>query len=268
MFERNIEEKNNLVRTEQIKKIYLPLINCIKIEHDQLVKNEPEQFTFIVGITGPVSVGKSTVTELMASLWHEFYPNLKVQTLGTDGFLYSNKELKKRNLFQRKGFPETYNYSKIVRFLKDVKKGTDNVFYPLYSHSLSDVVANQRGLITKPDILFIEGINLLQKSAQNNDLISDYLDLSIYLDADESQVEDWYLARFHRLMDLNKNDPTNFFYSWAHKPLSEADEFAREVWQKINLPNNELYVEPTKRRADIILHKVNDHVVDRVSTKS
>ncbi len=267
MFERNIEQKYSLIHNDQISKIYLPLVNCIKIGYDALIKKDPKQCTFIVGITGPVSVGKSTMTELLAALFRQYFGDLKVQTLSVDGFLYSNKELKKKNIFERKGFPESYNYSEIVNFLKNVKAGADNVFYPLYSHETSDVIPNKQGVITKPDILFIEGINLLQKSAKEKELISDYLDLSIYIDADESQIEDWYLARFHNLMDLNKNDPTNFFYSWAHKPLSVADDFARKVWRKTNLPNNKFYIQPTQKRADIVLHKVNDHIVDKVKTR-
>lgn len=260
MFERNPIDKSNLIKADQINKIYLPLAKKIQ----KLAQDNNSQ-TFIVGVTGPVSVGKSTTTELLADLLKQENKQVKVQTLTTDGFLYPNDVLKAKGLFERKGFPESYDYQRIIDFLRNVKVGADNVLYPLYSHTISDVISDRQGVINKPDILIIEGINLLQTPADQDPTIRNYLDLSIYLDADEDQIEEWYLVRFHRMMDINRDDPTNFFYSWAHKPLSKADKFAKQVWRDINLPNNLQYIEPTKVNADIILHKVDHHLVNDVN---
>ena len=219
---------------------------------------------YIIGISGSVAVGKSTTARLLQLLLTRYYPDLKTQMMTTDGFIYPNQELEKRKLMSRKGFPESYNMQMLRDFLQDVVSGKNDVVYPLYSQELSDIVPGRYGHVEKPDILIIEGINTLQLPESGQLVTSDFFDFSIYIDAEEDLIEKWYMQRFKKIMKMKKNDPSNFYYKLANGPEDEALRLAEETWQMVNLVNLRQYIAPTKERANLILHKVEGHLIDKI----
>lgn len=264
----------DVVSTKDINEIYTPLVRYLYFfvyNKNQLLKsmhcfigpgnnNKP----FIIGISGPVAVGKSTASRLLKVLLEQSYPELKVQLMTTDGFLYPNWQLKKKRLMDFKGFPESYNMKLLSDFLSDVASGQKEVFYPLYSHELSDIVPGGYGKITNPDILIIEGINTLQIPPNGVVVTSDFFDFSIYIDASENLIRTWFLQRFVHLLAINRNNPASFYYSWANGPKSKAVEMAEKVWQTVNLVNLREYIGPTKGRANVILHKTYEHQINNI----
>lgn len=219
---------------------------------------------FIIGISGSVAVGKSTTARLLQVLLSRTFPSLNVHLMTTDGFIYPNEELKRRGLFDRKGFPESYNMNLLSDFLKDVLSGKENIAYPLYSQELSDIVPGKYGHVKQPDILIIEGINTLQLPTNGQIVTSDFFDFSIYIDADEELIEKWFMQRFERVLEMNKNDPTNFYYEMANGPRADAIQLAQDTWQMVNLVNLREYIAPTKQRASLILHKTTGHKIDEI----
>ncbi|MBD5430712.1 type I pantothenate kinase [Lactobacillus sp.] len=217
----------------------------------------------IISVAGSVSVGKSTFAEELRHKLVEYNSTRKIQVVSADSFIMSNSELKAKNLMDEKGFPSSFDWESMANFLAAVKSSTRNIPYRVYSHELSDL-SDKIEYIDQPDILIIEGINMLQKAPGNNLSPNDFVDFSIYLDASRENLENWYLERFHQMMKLNKDNPGNFFYQWAHKPLTEADNFAHEVWRTVNLKNLNEYIAPTKERADMILRKNYDHSVSDI----
>lgn len=226
----------------------------------QEVKTAP----FIIGISGSVAVGKSTTARLLQLLLSRTYPDLKIQLMTTDGFLYNNEELKRRKILSRKGFPESYNMQMLSDFLTDVLSGKDDIVYPLYSQELSDIVPGKYGHIKRPDILIIEGINTLQLPESGQVVTSDFFDFSIYIDAEEDLIESWYMQRFTKIMAINKNKPDNYYYDLANGPRTAALQLAEETWQMVNLVNLREYIAPTKTRASLILHKTTGHLIDQI----
>ncbi|MCT7691092.1 MAG: type I pantothenate kinase, partial [Lactobacillus crispatus] len=192
------------------------------------------------------------------------YPELKVHLMTTDGFIYPNEELKRRNLMPRKGFPESYDMALLSNFLRDVLSGKSDIVYPLYSQELSDIVPGKYGHVKNPDVLIIEGINTLQLPESGQVVTSDFFDFSIYIDAEEDLIEKWYMQRFRKVLKLNKNKPDNFYYKMANGPLEDAIQLAEETWQMVNLVNLREYIAPTKERASLILHKTDGHLIDRI----
>lgn len=233
-----------------------------KIQEDFLKQTWPIS-PFIISIAGSVSVGKSTFATKLKQKLIKYNSNKKVQVVSADSFLMSNSELETRNLMDEKGFPSSFNWKLIAEFLTAIKNGKTHVPYYVYSHKLSDI-SDKIEYIENPDILIIEGINLLQKAPGDGLSPSDFVDFSIYLDADKNDLEQWYMERFHEMLKINHDNPGNFFYQWAHKPRLEADEFAHGVWQAVNLKNLNEYIAPTKERADMILKKNYDHSVSDV----
>lgn len=219
---------------------------------------------FIIGISGSVAVGKSTTARLLQLLLSRTYPDLKIHLMTTDGFLYNNAELAQRNLMPRKGFPESYNMQLLSDFLSDVLAGKEDIVYPLYSQELSDIVPGKYGHVKRPDILIMEGINTLQLPESGQMVTSDFFDFSIYIDAKEDLIESWYMQRFTKIMEMNKNKPDNFYYELANGPRTAALQLAEETWQMVNLVNLREYIAPTKTRASLILHKTTGHVIDRI----
>ena len=219
---------------------------------------------YIIGIAGSVAVGKSTIARLLSILLNKLLPDKRVELMTTDGFLYPNAELERRGIMDRKGFPESYDMERLLKFLNDVKAGEPELKAPTYSHQIYDVQLDRPQLIEQPDILIVEGINTLQLPTNQRIYVSDYFDLSLYVDADPSLIEQWYLQRFGMLLDTAFTDPSNYYYPYSQGSRDEAFKMARDVWQRVDLPNLEEFILPTKSRANVILHKTVGHVVDRV----
>ena len=259
---------------KDVDEIYQTLLNYIHLAYQakqataakkaEFLRLPESKVPYIIGISGSVAVGKSTTARLLQLLLTRYYPDLKTQMMTTDGFIYPNQELEKRKLMPRKGFPESYNMQMLRDFLQDVVSGKNDVVYPLYSQELSDIVPGRYGHVEKPDILIIEGINTLQLPESGQLVTSDFFDFSIYIDAEEDLIEKWYMQRFKKIMKMKKNDPSNFYYKLANVPEDEALRLAEETWQMVNLVNLRQYIAPTKERANLILHKVEGHLIDKI----
>ncbi|KRL63379.1 type I pantothenate kinase [Lactobacillus psittaci] len=269
-----INSHGDVLQIDDVREVYESLVEYIevcfkqylaeKLAKEVFLKKDISHRPFIIGISGSVSVGKSTTSRLLRLLLQKAYPELKIQRMTTDGFLYSNSELQARHLMSRKGFPESYNMRRLNDFLTDLVRGKKDIVYPLYSQAISDIIPDKFGHVQNPDILIIEGINTLQLPPNGTVVTSDFFDFSIYLDADEDLIEKWFLNRFEELMDQNKNNPENYYYHWANSPRKEAIAAAKEVWQAIDLVNLREYIAPTKSRANVILHKTVGHKIDKV----
>jgi type I pantothenate kinase len=224
---------------------------------------------FVIGIAGSVAVGKSTTARLLQALLARWPEHPRVELVTTDGFLLPNAELEKRGLLARKGFPESYDRRALTRFVADVKAGRPEVGAPVYSHLVYDIVPGERLVVRRPDILIVEGLNVLQPAAAGTDGrsrmgLADYFDFSIYVDARTDDIERWYLDRFRQLRETAFTDPESYFRRFAALPLSEALEQARTFWQRINRPNLIENVLPTRGRATLVLRKGANHSIERV----
>jgi type I pantothenate kinase len=222
---------------------------------------------FVIAVAGSVAVGKSTTSRLLRELMARWPGSPDVSLVTTDGFLYPNDVLSARGLLYRKGFPESYDRSALRRFLADVKSGVAEVTAPVYSHVAYDIVADERIVVSSPDILIVEGLNVLQPPASRDGgapAVSDYFDVSIYVDADAADIRRWYIERFLSLRETAFARPDSYFHSFAELDDAQASERAGEIWDAINAPNLEQNIAPTKTRATIILHKGADHAVETV----
>lgn len=224
---------------------------------------------FVIGVAGSVAVGKSTTARLLRALLARWPEHPRVELVTTDGFLLPNAELERRGLMQRKGFPESYDRRALTRFVADIKSGKDEVQAPVYSHLVYDIVPGERAVVHRPDILIVEGLNVLQPALPGQDgrtrmALADYFDFSIYVDARESDIEQWYLERFRKLRETAFTDPHSYFRRFTELPEAEALEFARGVWTRINRVNLVENVLPTRGRATLVLRKGADHRIERV----
>jgi len=224
---------------------------------------------FIIGVAGSVAVGKSTTARLLRALLARWPEHPRVELVTTDGFLLPNAELERRGLMQRKGFPESYDRRALTRFVADIKSGRDEVQAPVYSHLVYDIVPDERAVVHRPDILIVEGLNVLQPALPGQDgrtrmALADYFDFSIYVDARDSDIEQWYLARFRKLRQTAFTDPNSYFRRFTELPEAEALDFARGVWARINRVNLVENVLPTRGRATLVLRKGADHRIERV----
>lgn len=222
---------------------------------------------FIIGVSGSVASGKSTFAQELKRALERTYPDKKIAVISADNFLKSNAELEAKGLMEQKGFPISFNWQALVNFFEALKKHYPKIPYRIYSHELSDLIPDQVGFLEEVDILIIEGIYLLQDAPAGIDAPRKYINSSIYLDTSEENLYQWYLERFHQMLKLNYHNPGNFFYSWAHKPIQEADNFALDVWNKVNLKNLHQYIAPTKERADIIVENNDKHKIERILIK-
>lgn len=272
----SIRSLNDTISLQEVEDIYLPLTKLIGIyktmrEHfafsqslflQKKVTNSP----FIIGISGSVAVGKSTTSRLLQILLSRSLQSARVEMVTTDGFLYPNAVLKEKDILHRKGFPESYHMELLLEFLSNMKEGKDFAI-PIYSHEIYDIVPDRLETISAPDILIVEGINVFQSPKNHNLYISDYFDVAIYVDAEVAHIEDWYLNRFQTLLELAKQDPSNYYHRFTHMPKEEVLELAHNTWTNINLVNLKHYIEPTRHRADIILHKGESHQIDKIYLK-
>jgi type I pantothenate kinase len=227
---------------------------------------------FIIGIAGSVAVGKSTTARVLKELLARWPSSPKVDLVTTDGFLLPNEMLRRENLMERKGFPESYDVGGLIRFLSAIKSGQKDVPAPVYSHLTYDVIPDKFITIDRPDILIFEGINVLQPGRLPRDgkivpFLSDFFDFSIYIDADEARIHEWYIARFMRLRETAFRNPDSFFHRYSELSESAARAIGEGLWANINLKNLRENILPTRARADLILRKGADHLVEEVALR-
>ena len=260
---------------KEVREVYLPLSRFLNIyvsEFSKLHKATSDflgersaKVPFIVGIAGSVAVGKSTVSRLLRELLARWEGTPKVALITTDGFLYPNAELEKRSLMHRKGFPESYDRLALLNFVADIKSGKQNVQAPVYSHLTYDIVPGKFETVSSPDVVIIEGLNVLQAPGPDQETtLSDYFDFKIYVDAETSNISKWFLNRFHELRESAFTNPESYFHRYAEMPLEKALERANEIWNTINLPNLTENIMPTRSRATLVLRKGDQHAVESV----
>ncbi len=270
------------ISLEEAEEVYLPLTRLLSfyVEAIQGLHNVSARFLetpdhkvpFIIGVAGSVAVGKSTTARILQALLQRWPASPKVDLITTDGFLHPNAVLAERGIMERKGFPESYDRGRFVAFLADIKSGKANVKAPVYSHLVYDVVPGGEVVVDRPDILIVEGLNILQpgelpRNGKPIVFASDFLDFSIYIDADTDELEGWYLERFFRLRETAFQDPTSYFRRIAEMSEDEAAKFGRMIWRTINLPNLIENVLPTRGRADLVLKKGRDHLIEEVQLR-
>ncbi|SFB83414.1 pantothenate kinase [Streptomyces aidingensis] len=232
----------------------------------------PGTAPFVIGVAGSVAVGKSTVSRLLKELLARWPEHPRVELVTTDGFLLPNAELRRRGLMTRKGFPESYDRRALVRFVADVKAGRDEVSAPVYSHLIYDIVPGERLTVRRPDILIVEGLNVLQPAlpgtgGRSRVSVADFFDFSVYVDARPADIRRWYLERFRKLRRTAFQDPSSYFRRYTQVSEEEALAYARSIWQSINEPNLVENIVPTRGRATLILRKGPDHRVQRLSLR-
>jgi len=219
---------------------------------------------YVIGIAGSVAVGKSTFARILQALLARWPEHPKVDLITTDGFLFPNAILEDRGIMNRKGFPESYDTKSLLHFLRRLKSGEREVTAPVYSHVVYDIVDGERISVQQPDILILEGLNVLQVGLEANEFVSDYFDFSIYIDAHEDDIEQWYIDRFQTLRETVFRDPSSFFQNYAHLSDDEAVDTARFIWREINGKNLVENIAPTKSRASLIVQKGRDHRMTNV----
>ena len=278
----NLASLTERVSSQEVVEIYLPLSRLLNlyVEATQGLHGAAERFLrkgnskmpFILGLAGSVAAGKSTTGRVLKALLARWPSHPRVELVPTDGFLFSNAVLAARSMMNRKGFPESYDLTTLLNFLAEVKSGKDRVEAPVYSHLVYDVLPDQRLVIERPDIVIVEGLNVLQPAKLPKDgeaipFVSDFFDFSIYIDAAEDLVEAWYVERFLRLRQTAFRDPASYFHRYATLSEDEARETALSIWRSINLINLRENILPTRQRADLILRKGADHEVETVALR-
>jgi len=268
---------NERIDLDEVAAVYLPMTRLLNLYVSAAQNLHKVSATFlgtlapkvpyVIGVAGSVAVGKSTFARILQALLARWPDHPKVDLITTDGFLYPNHVLEERDLMNRKGFPESYDTRALLKFLRDLKSGQATVEAPVYSHIVYDIVEGETAKVCQPDILILEGLNVLQVGAPGNDaaeFVSDYFDFSIYIDALEADIEKWYVDRFLSLCDSVFQDPSSFFRHFAHLSRDEAISVAQSIWESINGLNLKNNIEPTRERASLILRKGNDHRVSEV----
>lgn len=273
---------NDPVSLDEVEAIYLPLSRLLSlyVAATQQLFAATRTFLgaaggktpFIIGVAGSVAVGKSTTARLLRALLRRWPNTPRVALVATDGFLLPNAVLEREGLMERKGFPESYAMPALLRFLSAVKAGEPRVAAPVYSHLVYDIVPGESEIVERPDILIVEGLNVLQTSRLPHDgrdipFVSDFFDFSVYVDADEALVRGWYVQRFKSLRRTAFADPRSYFHRYAALSDADAEATAGMIWDRINLPNLRGNILPTRPRADLILRKGSSHRVEEVALR-
>ena len=273
---------NEPMSIDEVRDVYLPISRLLNLyisgteklfEATNLFLGKKNfKVPFIIGIGGSVAVGKSTTSRILQALLSKWSDNITVSLVNTDGFLMSNNNLEKRSLMERKGFPESYNLTLLLDFLNSVKSGKSNVKAPVYSHLLYDNVPGEFINVNKPDILIIEGLNVLQPAPLPRDgnaipYVSDFFDFSIFVDADEVNIKNWYIQRFLKLKSTAFKEEKSYFNKYSYLSDEEAVNVATSLWEKINYVNLIENILPTRQRANLILRKSENHSVNQISLR-
>lgn len=273
---------NDKVSLAEVRDIYLPLSRLLNLYIkakqrrskvlDQFLRKEACHVPYIISIAGSVAVGKSTTARILEALLARWPQHPKVALVTTDGFLYPNAVLEERGLMRRKGFPQSYDIRRLVQFVSDIKSGKPRVTAPVYSHLSYDVVPDEEEVVEQPDIVIIEGLNVLQSGMDyphepHRVFVSDFVDFSIFVDADERLLKTWYVERFLKLRSGAFTDPDSYFHHYAQLTEEEAVATASRIWQEINYKNLKQNILPTKDRAELVLTKGMEHGIEQVWLK-
>lgn len=277
-----LQSVNDPISIEEVVAIYLPLSRLLALyvaatqglfkATQRFLGAEDGKMPYIIGVAGSVAVGKSTTARVLRALLSRWPNTPKVDLVTTDGFLHPNAILARDGLMEKKGFPESYDGSALLRFLSDVKAGKHHVSAPVYSHLTYDVVPGEQIVVDRPDILIVEGLNVLLPNKPRRDgeeipFVSDFFDFSIYLHADEDVLERWYVNRFTRLRETAFRDPKSFFRKYADLSDEDATATARDIWRRINLRNLRDNILPTRARASLVLTKGDRHRIESVALR-
>lgn len=271
--------RNEPVALDEVEQVYLPLSRLLNLRFAATrdLSSATETFLgqlhgrvpFVIGIAGSVAVGKSTISRILQALLMRWPDHPRVDLVTTDGFLFPNATLEARGLMSRKGFPESYDVRRLIGFLTELKSGVPEVRAPVYSHLIYDIVPDDEIVLRGPDILIVEGLNVLQAPSRRGRseptlVVSDFFDFTIYVDADELDIERWYLDRLVVLRETALRDPDSYFHFLTQYSEDDTRAFGATIWQEVNLVNLHENIEPTKGRAHLVLEKGTDHLVERV----
>ena len=274
-----LQSMNDPISVEEVIAIYLPLSRLLALyvaatqglfkATQRFLGAEDGKVPYIIGIAGSVAVGKSTTARVLKALLARWPNTPKVELITTDGFLFPNAVLQREGLMEKKGFPESYDGAALVRFLADIKAGKQKVSAPVYSHLAYDVVPDEGVVVDRPDILIVEGLNVLlpNKLGRKIPFVSDFFDFSVYLHGEDADLERWYIARFMRLRETAFRDPRSFFHKYADLSDDEAVQTARSIWRRINLRNLHENILPTRARASLVLTKGPTHRIEEVALR-
>jgi type I pantothenate kinase len=270
---------NEYLSLDEVVQIYLPLSRLLNFYIssnlrrqavlEQFLGTDGQKIPYIIGIAGSVAVGKSTAARVLQALLSRWPEHRSVELITTDGFLYPNQILQQRGIMKKKGFPQSYDMHRLVNFVSEIKSGAKSVTAPVYSHLIYDIIPDHQKVINQPDILILEGLNVLQSGMDyphdpHHVFVSDFVDFSIYVDAPEELLKTWYINRFLKFRQGAFSDPDSYFHNYAQLPEAEAINIATQIWNEINGMNLKENILPTRERASLILTKSANHAIENI----